>query len=145
VKWIIQPLKDYAQFNGRSRRTEFLVFAIFVAVLTLVAYYLDELDGFYRPIAGGMEICVLIVTIASLLPTLALSVRRLHDTGRAGWWIMLFYLPWLSSIVAVDSEALRLVEAGAILVGGVALIVLLLLPGEPDANRFGPNPRDTRL
>jgi uncharacterized membrane protein YhaH (DUF805 family) len=141
MNWILNPLKNYAQLNGRARRTEFIVFSVFVTLITLLAIYIDQRDGQYTPIAGGMEMLQLIVAIALLLPTLALAVRRLHDTDRAGWWIMLYYVPQLGLLVAGDDEALRLVSTGAVFLGSVTLLVLLLLPGTNAPNKYGASPR----
>ena len=64
----------------------------------------------------------LIFVLASLIPTLAIAFRRLHDTGRSAWWLLISLIP---------------------LVGSIVLLVFLLLAGEPGGNRFGPVPQPT--
>jgi uncharacterized membrane protein YhaH (DUF805 family) len=137
MQWIVGPLKRYADFNGRASRMEFWVFLIFGTLLTLAARYFDELDGIRVPIAMGMGTAEAVATLVVLLPTVAVGVRRLHDTGRSGWWTMLIYLPWLATLATVDRPALLLVTAGALIVGGVAWIILMVLPGDPVVNAFG--------
>jgi uncharacterized membrane protein YhaH (DUF805 family) len=70
--------------------------------------------------ALGAETLVSIYLLATLLPTLAVSVRRLHDVGMSGWWLLLSFLP----------------------LGGLALIVIYCLDSYPEANKYGPNPKD---
>jgi uncharacterized membrane protein YhaH (DUF805 family) len=140
MQWIVIPLKRYADFSGRASRMEFWVFLLFATLLTMAARYLDGLDGTRNPVSLGMGTAELAVSIAVLLPTVAVGVRRLHDSGRSGWWIMLIYLPWLATFAANGNERLTIAAAGALLVGGLAWVALMLLPGEATENRFGPPP-----
>lgn len=141
MQWITGPLQNYAVFTGRSRRTEFWGFCVVVGALTLLAKYIDSLDGSRVPVAAGMGIIELVVFLMLLLPFVSVTVRRLHDTDRAGWWVMLLYIPYLSTIAARGNRSLQLVTAGALVMGAIALAVLLIMPGVPGANRFGNNPR----
>lgn len=106
MEWYIAVLKQYIAFSGRSHRKEFwmflLIHIIIMAVLTLVS-----------------ETLASIYTIAVFLPALGVSVRRLHDTGKSGWWILLHFLP---------------------VVGTLILLVLLALEGDKETNRYGPVP-----
>lgn len=137
---ITGPLKKYADFGGRASRTEFWLFLLFVTLLTIAAHYVDGPDSRDVAVAMNMGIIELSVTLAFLLPSITVGVRRLHDTGRSGWWMMLVYLPWLATLVSQSDPALTLASAGALLVGGVAWIVLLLLPGDSGENAFGAPP-----
>ena len=103
-------LGNYANFNGRARRSEywwfFVIVNVVVGVLTLAGgAILPALAG-----VGGL------VALALLLPALAVTVRRLHDTDRSGWWILLGLVPF----------------------GGIVLLVFFFLPGTSGPNRFGP-------
>lgn len=140
MQWIIGPLKKYADFSGRASRREFWLFLLFVTILTVAAHSVDEPDGRNAAVAMNMGIAELSVTLLLLLPSITVGVRRLHDTGRSGWWMMLVYLPWLATLVSQANPALTLASAGALLVGGVAWIILLLLPGEAGENAFGAPP-----
>lgn len=140
MQWIIGPLKKYADFSGRASRKEFWLFMLFVTILTVAAHSVDEPDGRNAAVAMNMGIAELSVTLLLLLPSITVGVRRLHDTGRSGWWMMLVYLPWLATLVSQSDPALTLASAGALLVGGVAWIILLLLPGKAGENAFGAPP-----
>lgn len=140
MKWIIGPLKRYADFGGRASRAEFWVFLLFVTVLTQLGHYVDAINGSNVTVAMGMGIVELSITLLFLLPSITVGVRRLHDSGRSGWWMMLVYLPWLATLVSRSDPALTLVSAGALVMGGVAWIVLLVLPGDSGENAFGAPP-----
>jgi uncharacterized membrane protein YhaH (DUF805 family) len=142
MNWIIAPLKSYAVFAGRARRSQFFAFLAFVTALTIAAHYWDARDGDVVPVAllgmGILEVCV---TLVFLLPTIALGVRRLHDSGRSGIWMLLIYGPWASTLLASENRALSLVSAGALIVGGGAWLIQMLLPGTRGTNRYGTDPR----
>ena len=107
MQWIIGPLKKYADFSGRASRREFWLFMLFVTLLTVAAHSFDEPDGRNAAVAMNMGIAELSVTLLLLLPSITVGVRRLHDTGRSGWWMMLVYLPWLATLVSQRSEERR--------------------------------------
>lgn len=140
MRWITEPLRKYADFNGRASRMEFWIFLLFVTALTVLANRIDGRSGETVAISIGMGILELSVTLIFLLPSITVGVRRLHDTGRSGWWIMLIYLPWLAALASATNASLQLAAAGALLVGGIAWIVLMLLPGQAQENAFGPPP-----
>lgn len=112
MEWYVKVLQHYATFTGRARRREYWWFTLVnlgvVVVLSLVDAALDTgaLTGLY--------------SLAVLVPALAVSVRRLHDTGRSGLWLLISLVP---------------------LVGGIVLLVFLLLDGEPGTNRWGASPK----
>lgn len=137
---IIQPLRKYADFNGRASRAEFWTFVIFVTLLTFAAHQIDAGRGERVAIALNMGIVELSTMLLLLLPTVAVGVRRLHDTGRSGWWMMLVYLPWLATFASDDNQSLILVAAGALLLGGIVWIVMMILPGETVENAHGQPP-----
>jgi len=146
-----QPLLRYADFKGRSRRTELIGFWLLLmvggAALQLGTSFLDfELENRIRPILKILSAAVF------LCPWLALSARRLHDSGRSGWWILLS-LPALT--LSLWENLVRLQDPFA-LPGGqpvplpvtlmmmlalLALLALLAWDGDAGANRYGPNPR----
>jgi len=140
MRWIIGPLKKYADFGGRASRSEFWVFLLFVTTITVAAHYVDRMEGRDVTMAMNMGIVELSMTLLFLLPTISAGVRRLHDTGRSGWWTMLIYLPWLATLASQSDPALTLAAAGALFVGGIAWVILLLLPGQAGGNAFGPAP-----
>ncbi len=103
----------YADFEGRSRRSAFWYFILFNGLAAIAANLIDELVGDY-PIFG------LVYFLAALIPFIAVAVRRLHDTGKSGWW-MLLYLTGIGIIV---------------------LIVFWCIDSTPGENQFGPNPKE---
>lgn len=140
MQWIIGPLKKYADFGGRASRSEFWAFLLFVTLLTVAAHYADGTSGHDVTVAMNMGMIELSVTLLFLLPSITIGVRRLHDSGKSGWWMMLVYLPWLATLAAGTNQALLIASSGALLAGGIAWIVLLLLPGDAEENAFGAPP-----
>ncbi len=129
-------------FTGRSTRTEFWVFALFFVVATMAANYFDALDGDRHPIVGSrFGTAELVVSLLLLLPILSVGTRRLHDSGRSGWWMMMLYIPYLGWSIAKDIPTAETLSLGGVLVGFLALTILFLLPGDPSANMFGEPPR----
>jgi uncharacterized membrane protein YhaH (DUF805 family) len=105
-------LRQYAGFHGRARRSEYWWFTLFAGVLEFAAAIVDVVA--HTPVIG------LVVDLALLLPTLAVGVRRLHDTDRSGWWLLLGLIP---------------------LVGAIVLIVFFCQDSHFGPNRFGPSPK----
>ena len=115
-----EPLRKYAQFNGRARRREYWPFTL-VAVTIRIFFELLALAPGEGPESPNPFVGLsALVTFALLLPSLAVGVRRLHDTDRSGWWILIGIIPIL---------------------GWIALIILLALDGTRGRNRFGPDPK----
>ncbi|MCX4725450.1 DUF805 domain-containing protein [Streptomyces sp. NPDC090052] len=114
MNWYLDVLKNYVGFSGRARRQEYWMFTLFSIIISIVlviisAALLDNsswLSGLY--------------SLAVLLPTLAVTVRRLHDTGRSGGWIFIGLVP---------------------LVGWIILLVFLASEGERQSNSHGPDPK----
>jgi uncharacterized membrane protein YhaH (DUF805 family) len=119
VSWYLEALKKYAVFSGRARRMEFWYFVLFNLVVYIVLSLIDALLGTYN-IVSGVGLLSGIYSLAVLIPTLALWVRRLHDIDRTGWWILINLIP---------------------LIGTIVLLVFALTPGTPGSNRYGPDPK----
>jgi uncharacterized membrane protein YhaH (DUF805 family) len=126
MNWYLEVLKKYAQFDGRSRRKEYWFFALFNCLVGLV---LGMLGGLTMAFSGhadnpsysflGLGL-VCLYSLAVLIPGLAVTVRRLHDTGRSGWWIFISFVPF---------------------VGGIILLIFMLQDSHPGPNQYGPNPK----
>ncbi|MFF0090297.1 DUF805 domain-containing protein [Streptomyces canus] len=112
MNYFLDALKKYAVFSGRARRKEYWMYALFVGIIYAVLLGIG--------IAAKMVWLPIIFYVAILLPSLAVTVRRLHDTGRSGWWILFGLVP---------------------LVGGITLFVFSVLDSEPVDNKYGPNPK----
>lgn len=117
MKYLLDPLvKHYADFSGRANRKQFWLYALWLCVVYIVIGILSAALG---EKAGNAVIAL--VGLALLVPNLAMIVRRLHDTDRSGWWVLISLLP---------------------LIGGLILFVFEVLPGTPGENRFGNQPLD---
>lgn len=137
MEWMLLPLKRYAQFSGRSRRKEYWFFFLFLLIVSMVLMALDSMLGLggstsrdFERSATGMSasyyssagILTFIFALATFIPNLAVAIRRLHDTDRSGWWLLIGLIP---------------------LVGAIVLLVFFLTDGTRGPNRFGPDPKET--
>ena len=121
MHWYIEVLKKYAVFSGRARRAEFWYFFLFSAIISIFLTLIDEFMGLKFEVRGeNLGFLSTLYYIAVLVPYLAVIFRRLHDTDRSGWWILIFFIPIVGVIVAV---------------------VFLALKGTEGDNRFGPDPK----
>ena len=119
MSWFLAALKKYATFGGRACRSEYWCFFLFYVAIALVLGVVDGAFGFLDGRQGMGPLAGLFV-LAMLLPSLAVSARRLHDIGRSGWWLLLSLLP---------------------LVGAVVLLLFALRDSDPGDNAYGPNPK----
>lgn len=110
-------LSQYADFNGRARRTEYWMFTLFSVIISVVLAILDAVLG---TSAGGFGLLGVLYSLAVLLPSLAVGARRLHDTGRSAWWLLMGLIP---------------------LIGAIVLIVFFVLDGDRGSNAYGPDPK----
>ncbi|KQZ89910.1 hypothetical protein ASD62_11975 [Phycicoccus sp. Root563] len=110
-------LRKYVVFSGRARRSEYWWYVLFEVIVSAVARLLDS--GLFDTKSGSTGPIALIVALGLFLPSLAVTVRRLHDGGRSGWWILIGLIP---------------------LIGAVVLIVFLVKDSVPD-NEHGPSPK----
>ena len=107
-------LSKYAQFTGRSRRSEYWYFALGTIIITYGLQGLGmALEMSILTILGG------IASLALLIPGIAVAVRRMHDVGRSGWWLLLVFIP----------------------LAGLVVLYWAASDSEPGANAWGPNPK----
>jgi len=120
MNWYLKVLKQYADFNGRARRTEYWMFFLFNMIFTIIAMVLDNVLGIamgeigYGPLYG-------IYVLALFLPGLAVGVRRLHDVGKSGWMMLIALIP---------------------IIGAIWLFVLMVTDGNSNKNQYGLNPKE---
>jgi uncharacterized membrane protein YhaH (DUF805 family) len=127
MEYMLMPLRRYADFEGRSHRTEYWMFVLFYVILfvaaVVVGMILDAILGSMS--GGGMGIVTMILVIglalAFFVPALAVQVRRFHDQDKSGWFVLLGFIPY---------------------VGGIIVLVFMCLDGTPGPNRFGPDPKE---
>ena len=119
MEWAILPLKKYADFTGRARRKEFWMYVLLNIGIMIVTSILDGMAGMSGKIDGVYGPITAIAALGLLIPSIAVSVRRLHDTDRSGWWLLLAFVPFI---------------------GGLVLLVFYILEGTRGTNRFGTDP-----
>lgn len=141
MEWVVAPFRKFADFTGRATRREFWTFTAIFAFATIAANRFDAMDGKRIPVAAGMGLVELIIFVLLILPFVAVGARRLHDTGRAGWWMLLLYIPYLGALMARGRPSLELVCSTALLVGALVLMIQFALAGTPGENRYGLDPR----
>ncbi len=119
MDWYIRVLKKYADFSGRARRKEYWMF---VLINTIISIGMGVIDGFLGTYSAesGIGLFGTLYGLAVLLPSLAVTVRRLHDTNRSGWWLLILLIP---------------------LIGWAVILVFMIIDGTPGDNRFGPDPK----
>ncbi|WP_291354334.1 DUF805 domain-containing protein [Acinetobacter sp. UBA3106] len=94
IDWFVKGLKNYANFKGRARRKEYWFFALVQFIILVIAQIIDT-------ILGTEFVFYAIVVLALFIPSLAVAVRRLHDTGRSGWWFLIALIPLIGTILLI--------------------------------------------
>jgi uncharacterized membrane protein YhaH (DUF805 family) len=147
VDFAKRPLQKYADFSGRAPRAEYWWYTLAIIIVALVLSIVEGIVGISRMVGPYGPLSALLM-LATIVPSLAVGVRRLHDTNRSGWWMLLLVPYFIAAFLAGRSMASGnmsgLGTAGLLmLVGGVLCIVLLIfmvLPSTPGDNQYGPNP-----
>ena len=140
MRWILVPFRRMTDVSGRSRRTEFWLFWLAAMIVQMLTGYIDAATS-QATLAVGMGPFTLITTLILLVPAATVGIRRLHDIGRSGWWMLLFGLPYVAWLISVDSGAQGVIPALALLLGSVVLLVLMVQPGMISDNAYGSNPK----
>ena len=141
MEWMLMPLRRYAEFSGRSRRMEYWMFALLNVIVTGVlmaiifagGFSLSAMQGGAAPEAPGALFwlgagLIGLWALAVIVPSIAVTVRRLHDRDMSGWWYLGFVVLSLVPVVGF--------------LASIAMLVIMLLPGTPGPNRYGPDPKD---
>lgn len=150
VEWAKRPLEKYADFSGRAPRAEYWWFFLALIVTYIVINIIESIVGINKMVLGVYGPLAVLLWLATLVPSIAVGVRRLHDTNRSGWLILLPIVPYVLAF-ALGGPAMMAGGFGAglgiamlfMLIGFVCAIVLLVfmvLPSTPGDNRYGPNP-----
>ena len=129
MEWYLKVMRDnYANFNGRARRKEYwmytLIFTVLlIALMTIMFSVLSFSDETGIESGPGVYLTVILVIVflfAHLIPSIALTVRRLHDTGKSGWWYLIVFVPYLGNFV---------------------IFIFTLIDGDRGDNKYGSNPK----
>lgn len=124
MNWYLDAFKyKYADFEGRARRTEYWMFSLFHVIILILLMVLAVVLSDLR--WGTISWTPLFLYIlVSFIPTLALTVRRLHDSGKSGWFYLFSFIPYI---------------------GGIILLVFTLQNSENMTNKWGPNPKGPNI
>ena len=98
MNWYLDVLKKYAQFGGRARRKEYWFFVLFNMLISIALTIIDGLTGTLNA-ESGVGLLSGIYALAVLIPSIAVGFRRLHDTGRSAWWLLILFIPLIGIIV----------------------------------------------
>jgi uncharacterized membrane protein YhaH (DUF805 family) len=170
MHWMLMPLKRYAEFSGRSRRMEYWMFQLFMFLVYLAMVVLMMIAGGGALMSGGDPTAIaaaggavmiigglyLLFALAMFIPSLAVSIRRLHDTNRSGWWILAplggYAVMLVGAAVAAASPdspglggILAMVGMIAVIGLGLTLLVFMFLEGTRGPNTYGPDPKGEAL
>lgn len=119
MNWFLAALKNYAGFTGRARRKEYWFFVLFYYIILIALTFVDIMMGTFNEVysiglLGGL------VGILLIVPSIAVSIRRLHDTDRSGWWLLISFVPFI---------------------GAIWLLILMVLDGTAGSNQYGEDPK----
>ena len=132
MEWYLKVMRDnYANFSGRARRKEYWMFTLFFFLITVVIYFLFALLAFFMagdlinlmdnewvPVVLGFS--VIIYFLIHLIPSIAVTVRRLYDTGKSGWLYLLTFIPYIGSLI---------------------IFIFTVIEGNKGDNKYGPDPK----
>jgi uncharacterized membrane protein YhaH (DUF805 family) len=127
---MLLPLKRYADFQGRSRRQEYWMFALFIFLVMIAWGIVFAILGGFSGYENGTGLGTLpmiwallagVAYLGIIIPSIAVQVRRFHDRDMSGWFVLLNFIPY---------------------VGGIIVFIFMVLPGTVGENRFGPDPKD---
>ena len=117
MNWYIKVIKKYVTFGGRARRAEYWYFVLFNFLIAIAIAIVEGVLG-----QSGNGFLSGLYNLFILLPSLAVFVRRLHDTGRSGWWFFIAFIP---------------------IIGFIVLLVFLCQDSQPNDNQYGRNPKSS--
>lgn len=124
MHWYLGVFKKYADFSGRARRMEYWMFNLFNIIILTVLFilmfaFVDGQTQQFTTMSAIFGIILVIYCLGTILPNIAVTVRRLHDTDRSGAWFFINFVPYI---------------------GGLVLLIFMCLNGTPGSNRFGEDP-----
>ncbi|HEY0623773.1 DUF805 domain-containing protein [Sphingomonas sp.] len=143
MRWALLPYRRYFEFRGRSRRIEFWAFFLWWLIASIVLRLIEGLFGL-DALAAGL-LLILLFMLGSFIPGLAVTVRRLHDANRTGWWALLPFTTFFLAFAAVafgveEDERVSITIGTAVVLCPLALLVMLAWKGTRGPNRFGEDP-----
>lgn len=122
MNWYLKVLRNYAGFSGRARRKEFWMFALFNVIFGIALELIDHIaktEYGTPPFSYGLF--YILYALAIFIPGLAVSVRRLHDIGKSGWFYLIMLIP---------------------IIGAIWILILACADGDTGENEYGMNPKE---
>ena len=119
MNWYLECLRKYGVFGGRARRKEYWYFVLFNIIIGIVLAFIDGATGSFSA-EVGMGLLSGIYFLAVLIPSVAVTVRRLHDTDHSGWWFLISLIP---------------------IIGAIVLFVFTVQDSNAGENKYGPSPK----
>lgn len=123
MNWYLEVLKKYAVFEGRARRKEYWFFILFNVLISIAMAVIDRLTGNVSP-ENGLGILSGLYALGVMIPGIAVSVRRLHDTGRNGWWLLITFVP---------------------IIGAIVFFYFMVLNSDAETNEYGSSPKGNEV
>lgn len=118
MNWYLEVLKKYAVFTGRAGRPEYWYFTLFNALIVIFLAVLDVFGGLFSSEIGA-GLLTSIYGLATLIPNISVTARRLHDINRSGWWMLIYLVP---------------------LIGFIVMLIFTVKESDAGFNAYGPNP-----
>lgn len=122
MNWYLKVLKMYANFSGRARRKEYWMFTLFHYLAIIILFVIDGITGSLDSESGFGLLSALYI-LGTIIPGLAVTVRRLHDSGRTGWWLLLYFIP---------------------LIGPLTIFIFTVFDSDLSTNEYGDNPKTSQ-
>lgn len=119
MKWFLKCLKQYADFNGRARRKEYWYYMLFYSLFIIATSIIDTI--IFGTDMEGYGPLTIILSLGLFIPSIAVSVRRLHDIGKSGWMLLIILIP---------------------IVGAIWLLILAVKDSNSGENKYGINPKE---
>lgn len=128
MDWYLMVWKKYAQFDGRARRTEYWMFALFTTLATIALAAVGAVGiVMNRDYGGVLFIPCGIYILAAIVPSLSVATRRFHDTGKSGWMLLLLIVLGIIPLLGI--------------IASIVQLVFLCTDSDPGTNQYGPNPK----
>jgi uncharacterized membrane protein YhaH (DUF805 family) len=121
MDYMLMPLRRYAEFSGRSRRKEYWMFTLLMVIAGIVIGTIEGILGINTMVGGIYGPLTTLLVLATIVPSIAVGIRRLHDTDRSGWWLLICLIP---------------------LIGSLILLFFFVSDGTRGPNQYGPDPKD---
>ncbi len=118
MSFFLKAYSNYVNFRGRASRSEYWYFTLFYILFIIILSFVDMAIGSYNMDSLGL-LSTLFIAVGAI-PSLALTIRRIHDTGHCGWWALILVIP---------------------VIGGLVILFFALKDSEEGSNEYGPNPK----